>query len=54
VPSPSVVGAEQESIPERPSAQVKLTMTSLSYQPFAFEARSGLPLIVGGVLSRET
>ncbi len=37
--------------PERVSAQVKLTVTSVLFQPFALAAGVRLPLIVGGVLS---
>src|SRR5438093_12686441 len=53
-PSPTVLAAEQLSMPERLSAQVKLTITSSLYQPLALAARSGAALIVGAVLSMLT
>src|SRR5439155_382461 len=56
-PAPSALsvvsaGGLPAARPLRPSAQLKLTVTSALYQPLALGARSGLPLIVGAVASR--
>src|SRR5207245_10004112 len=53
-PSPSVVAPVQLSRPDSASWHSKLTVTSALYQPLPLAARSGLPLIVGGVLSTLT
>src|SRR5947209_6333435 len=50
-PSPSVVGVGQEATPESASLHVKLTVTSVLFQPLAFAAELGEALIVGSVLS---
>src|SRR3954447_26958473 len=41
-------------MPERASSPSKETVTSSEYQPVAFAARSGLPVIVGAALSMLT
>src|SRR5438067_1789906 len=46
-----VVGPAQLATAESASAQVKLTVTSLLFQPAAFAAGEAAPVIVGGVLS---
>ena len=38
-------------MPDSESAQVKLTVTSVLFQPLTFAAGAALPTIVGGVLS---
>jgi hypothetical protein len=43
--------AEQLAMPESVSAQMKLTVTSWLFQPFALAAGDFCALIVGGVLS---
>src|SRR5690242_18125817 len=48
-PSPSVLAAGQLSIPESASPQVKLTVTSVLFQPLALAAGARLAVIVGGV-----
>ena len=53
-PPLSVVGPEQLLIPDSPSEQVKLTVTFVLFQPFAFAAGARLPEIVGAVLSNFT
>ena len=53
-PSPRVVGPLHNATPESASAQSKLTVTSSLYQPFALEARSGAPAMVGLILSMLT
>src|SRR5437660_173540 len=50
-PSPSVVGAGQEATPESASLQVKLTVTSVLFQPLALGAGLGEALMLGAVLS---
>lgn len=47
----SVVGPEQLLIPAKPSEQLKPTVTSLLFQPFALAAGDRSPVIVGAVLS---
>src|SRR5437763_6109024 len=46
-----IVGPAQLATAESASAQVKLTVTSLLFQPAAFAAGDAAPVIVGGVLS---
>src|SRR5437870_6556973 len=53
-PAPSaktVVGAGHWSTPDRLSAHVQMTATSVLFQPREFDGRSGVPEMVGGVLS---
>jgi hypothetical protein len=53
-PAPSelnVTGALQEAMPERASNPLKLTVTSVLFQPLAFGAGEGLALAVGAVAS---
>jgi hypothetical protein len=50
----SVVGPEQLLTPDKSSAQLKLTATSVLFQPLALAAGLRLPLIVGAVLSSRT
>src|SRR5262245_14254299 len=47
-----VAGAGQVAIPERRSAQLKVTVTAALFQPKVFGAGAGLAEIVGLVLSR--
>src|SRR5205085_8661988 len=53
-PSPRRAAGEQNAIPDSASAHENETRTSALYQPAAFGPRSGPPVIVGGVRSRET
>src|SRR5438094_10526941 len=53
-PSLTVLAAGQLSIPDRLSAQVKVTITSSLYQPLALAGRSGRALRVGALLSMLT
>jgi hypothetical protein len=48
----SVTGALQLAIPDRASEPLKLTTTSVSFQPFAFGPGEALALAVGAVASR--
>src|SRR5712691_2737017 len=53
-PAPSMrtaAGSGQLATPDRLSLQVKLTVTSVLFQPFAFGAGLRAAVIVGGVLS---
>ena len=52
-PSPVIALSDghDPSMPERASAQVHSTLTSLRYQPAPFGLEVGAPLIVGSVLS---
>src|SRR2546423_4715500 len=50
----SVVGPAQLATAESASAQVKLTVTSLLFQPAAFAAGAAAPGIVGGPFSTRT
>ena len=50
----NTTGAEQESIPEIPSEPLKLTVTSVLFQPLPFGAGEALALAVGAVLSTFT
>src|SRR5688572_20864003 len=47
----SVTGAEQTSTPDSSSDPMKLTVTSVLFQPFEFAAGVALALAVGSVLS---
>jgi hypothetical protein len=47
----SVVGALQLATPESASVHVKLTVTSVLFQPAALPAGSASPMIVGGTIS---
>src|ERR671933_1610090 len=51
-----VVGPEQDLTPESPiwSSQAKVTVTSPLYQPLSLAARSGVPMMVGLLLSMLT
>jgi hypothetical protein len=53
-PSPRCAGPLTVSIPESVSLPVNETVTSPRYQPNAFAARSGAPVMVGAVLSMFT
>jgi len=44
----------QVATPDKLSSQLKVTVTSWLYQPFASGDRSGAPVIVGGVVSMLT
>src|SRR4051794_22349472 len=50
-PSPKVCAAEQVLTPDRLSAQVKLTVTSVLFQPLLLATGALLPVMVGFVLS---
>src|SRR4051794_23528163 len=53
-PSPRCWGGVRVSMPERPSCASKETVTPSRYQPSALAARSGLPEMLGAVLSMLT
>src|SRR6478609_7030086 len=53
-PSPRCSGPVTVAIPDSASKPSKETVTSSSYQPAAFGARSGAPVRAGGVLSMLT
>ena len=47
----NTTGGEHEAIPEPPSTPVKVTVTSVLFQPFAFGRGDAVAVTTGGVLS---